>query len=75
MFEKTKRAVKASLKSEDTRTNSTLPLSSPNQNRQRQRCDLIGRFASSISTEVAAQSAEIDLDSSIERFKVCVCEI
>ena len=72
VFEKTKRAVKAAMKSKDTQTNSTLPLSFPDQNQQRQRFDLIGQFASSISTKVAAQSAEIDLDSSIGRVKVRV---
>ena len=75
VFEKTKRAVKAVWKSKDTQTNSTLPLTFPDQNHQWQRFDLIGQFASSISAEVAAQSAEIDLDSSIGRFKVRVREI
>ena len=73
-FEKTKRTLRAELKSKDTQTNSTLSLSSLNQNshhRQWQRCNVIGEFASSISSEVVAQSAQIDLDNSMENFKVC----
>ena len=71
-FEKTKRALKAVLKSKDMQMNDTI--SSLNHQhhhwRQQQRCDVISTFASSISNEVA-QSKHVDLDSSMEHFKVC----
>lgn len=70
-FEKTKRALKAALKSKDMQRNGTL--SSLNHHHGQQRCDLIGAFASSISTE-AAQSTQVDLDSSMEQFRVRVCK-
>ena len=74
-FEKTKRAA---LKSKDSRTDSTFTLSSLNQNYRhyrQQRCDIVGEFASSISSELVAQSAQIDLDNSMENFKVHVCKL
>ena len=77
-FEKTKRALRAALKSRDTQTNSTLTLSSLNQNyhhHRQQKCNVISEFASSISSEVVAQSAQIDLDNSMGNFKVCKLNI
>ena len=65
-FEKTKRTLKAALKVKDSQTNIT---SSLNQ-RGGQRCDMIGRFASNVSSKEAAQSPEVDLDSSMKIIKV-----